>query len=214
MMVSPPRPELARVQSRLLPQIRTPGSGAERILVRDHLAIGLVVETPEGYFPVRDADLASWSADIDLLLNIAIENLHIRSSSDAWVPVETVPGILVYFGGDGQAAARILLLEELLESCPIEGALVMVPAPDQLLCVPLEGPDALEALKVLLAAGQLAHQVSEEPLSNQAFWYDGSEFHLVPLFSDDENVEALPPPGLLEAFERMTVLAYAMAAEA
>src|SRR5690606_23033611 len=102
----------------------------------------------------------------------------------------------------GDAAARALLLHELAD-LPSEGVLFAVPAPDQLLVVPLRDLDHLDAVRVLVTAAHLSATSAPHALSDQIFWLDGDQIIQIPVVHSHDNVDILAPPELLAAVERL-----------
>jgi len=189
----------------LLPRLQHPQGGPARPFSTGPLEVGLVVEG-EVDIPVTWADLEDWSVSFDDAYAAALDNLRDRSHTKRWQDVATVPGMQIYLPGGGDAAARALLLQELLET-PVEGVLFAVPTPDQLLAVPLRHLDHLEAVKVLVTAAHLATQGTHSALTDQIFWLDGDEIVLVPVVHGDDTVDILAPPELLAAVERLAAFA-------
>lgn len=197
---------LAEVRTQLLPRVARPGGLPGYDLVPGQLSVGLVVDSPGGVHTVDERDLSRWSASQESLAAQALDNLRQRSSTDNWYSLRAVPGMLVYLAGDGHAAARLLLLKELLNPWPLGGVLVSVPTPDQLLVVPLDDLEHLSTVQVLVQSGQLAHSLGREPVTDQLFWFDGEKFaHMVVNHSEDA-VEVLPPPGFLAMVEKLASL--------
>lgn len=199
----------------LLPRIQRPGTcEVEVILVPGQLAVGFLLDTPTGAYEVDRAALDQLDHTPAELLEVAVENLRRLSAPHSWIDVITVPGVRIYHAADGLAASRLLVLDSILEHLPPEGLIVAVPSPDQLLAVVLEGPASIEALTVMLAATGLAAENSDSPLSDQAYWYEGSWLQPLEVRHTDEGVEVVLPEALQEALQRLSSLLYGIAAEA
>ncbi len=199
----------------LLPRLQPPGtSEAELLLVPGQLAVGFVIDTPAGWQELDRSALERLDESPPELLAAAVVNLHRLSAPQSWIDVITVPGVRIYHAADGLAASRLLILDRLLERMPPEGVIVAVPSPDQLLAVVLEGPGALEALTVMLAATGLANETTDSPLSDQAYWFDGSWLQPLEVRHTEEGVEVVLPEALQDALQRLSSMLYGVVAEA
>jgi hypothetical protein len=174
--------------------------------VPGQLDIGLVTDGPDGVRSVEARDLRRWAVAPEELMPLALDNLRVRSSIASWYPLRAVPGMLVYLAGDGHAAARLLLLKELLHPWPLGGVLVSVPTPDQLLVVPMDDLDNLAAFHVLVQSSHLAHQLGREPVTDQVFWFDGDTWSHVTVNHLEDTVEVVPPPRFLRMVEHLASL--------
>ena len=198
--------DLADVRQQLLPRVARPGGLPSHDLVPGQLSVGLVVDSPAGVRSVDERDLNRWNASTEGLIGQALDNLRRRSSTDNWYSLRAVPGMLVYLAGDGHAAARLLILRELLNPWPLGGVLVSVPTPDQLLVVPLDSLEHLSTVQVLVQSGHLAHSLGREPVTDQLFWFDGANFAHMVVNHNEDTVEVLPPPGFLAMVEQLASL--------
>lgn len=202
----PERAELKQLRGRLLPRVLPIESDGGVELVPGCLSIGLVADSPSGVRAVEDADLERWGVTMNELLPAAIENLRTRSTTDAWYSLRAVPGMRVYLAGDGNAGARVLILRDLIQPWPLGGVLVSVPTPDQLIAVPLDDLEQLEAFQVLVQSGRLAHELGREPVSDQVLWIDGGQIAHVHVKHGEDTVEVLPPPHFLKMIEKLAAL--------
>ncbi len=194
----------------LLPRLRRPEPGRPgTVIVPSLLEAGLVLETTAGEIDVGWEDLEAWGLSFEEGWEAALETLRVRSTPSRWSPVATVPGMQIYLPGGADAASRALLLPELLEPFPIEGALFAVPERDQLLVVPLHDFAHLSAVQVLVSAAQVATRSTRRPLTDQLFWTDGDRIAHVRVTHRGEETDVVPPPGFLEAAERLATGALA-----
>ena len=122
--------------------------------------------------------------------------------------VEQVVGIC--HGGvsaaDGLAASRIALVPELLGKEALGGFVVAVPSQSQLLCVPLKSARSLDALQILASALGHALTTSDEVLSDQLYWYDGSKWTPITVVHSREEVTVLPPPSFVRTMNRLAAM--------
>ena len=177
-----------RILAEVLPRIRRPKGGAEVLWIPDLLAVEFVAG-PD-LLTLSRRDLAVNGLTPDELMAPALAHLRHIVPDRPWIPVETVPGLRIAWAPDGLAASRALILRDLFDPFPLEGVIVALPAPDQLLCVALE------------------------PLTDQVFWCEGQTLHTVPIRRTEDEVVANPPPELLQAFERLALLGTSVAADA
>ncbi len=198
--------DFSSARSLLLPRLQHRLDGAGRPFGATGLEIGITVAGPEGTVAVTESDLREWGVSFEEVLPMALSNLRDRSHRKGWQDVATVPGMVLYHATHGDAAARALLLAELLD-LPAEGAMFAVPAPDQLLVVPLWDLDHLDAVRVLVTAAHLSAESSPRPLTDQVFWFDGETIIDVPVVHTTDNVDIHAPPALLAAVERLATLA-------
>lgn len=191
----------------LRPRLIRPGGVQPSVeLVRDHLAVALVVEEDEAVRQVTARDLAHWSASMDRLLPLALEQLRLESPKARWQPVSSAPGLKMFLSGDGESASRMLIMGHLLQSWPLGGVIVACPSADQFLCVPLDSVEDLEAVHVLATATRFAHQVAREPLSDQVFWSDGNHWHHLLVRHTEDAVEIDPPAEFLATIGRLAAV--------
>jgi len=190
------------VRSQLFPRLQRPEQGPAGVFVTGQLEVGLVRMGVRETFPVTPEDLVEWGVSFQQAFDVAFANLRARSSKARWQDVDTVPGMSIYLPGDGDAASRALLVAELAD-IPLEGVLFAVPTPEQLLVVRLADADALEAIRVLVNVAHLASSSSNRAITDQVFWFDGERIVHVPVMHTEDNVDVVPPPGLLAAVERL-----------
>jgi len=191
----------------LRPRLIRPGGAQPSLeLVRDHLAVGLMVEEDDALRRVTVQDLADWRTSLEKLLPLALEQLRQDSPSSRWQPVSSAPGTRLFLSGDGESASRMLIMGHLLQAWPLGGVIVACPSADQFLCVPLDSVEDLEAIHVLATATRFAHQVAREPLSDQVFWNDGSQWHHLLVRHTDQAVEIDPPPEFLATIGRLAAV--------
>jgi len=190
----------------LVPRLRPPGEGAGFDLVPGVLAVGLMLEAQGVSVPVELEDLAGWGMTFDQAYPLALENLRARSRHAFWEPVPAVPGMQLYRSGDGNSAARALLLRELVHGFPREGVLFSIPSSGRLLAIGLWNFDNLRALPHLESVTRVVHKRAREPLSDQVFWADGERIQHIAL--DEELDEVQPPRAFLRAVERLATASF------
>lgn len=203
------RATLEEVKPRLMPRVGLPfevegEAPPRRELVRGLLEVHLVVDEPNTVRTVRERDLDEWSIGFDDLYDVALANLERTTRADRLVPLEGQANTLVYDSGDSYDAARILLLRQLLEPWPREGAIVIVPSRDILLCVPLRGGEALAAMNTAFPLGHGLHEKVGYGISDQPFWFDGEDWEHIPVAFGPAGLEIFPPERFLRAIERLT----------
>lgn len=152
---------------------------------------------------VQAADLASWDLSFELALASAIANLRTITQPGQLTPIDRVDGLFAFATSNGTAAARALVLPELLPSWPADGVLVASPTSNQLLVVPLDGPHALGAFRAILMATEATRALALPLLSDQLFWTDGLQWQHIRLTHKSDTVEVDPPPGFIALFERL-----------
>ena len=172
-------------------------------LVEGLLHVALTVD--DGGHPrlVTQEDLDSWGASLEALVEVARERLLLESGPRDWIEVDTVPGMIMLVGGDERASNRMLVMEHMLRDWPLGGVVVVVPATDQLLAVPMTNVSQLDAMNVMVTAANYAYQSTSMPITNQAFWTDGKSWHPIVITHNDAEVHIEPPPALLDAIGRL-----------
>ncbi len=163
------------------------------------LKLGLVWEGPRGVRSATEPPEAG-------LMATALTNLRQQSSSDRFYSSKSLPGLRMYLGGDGHAAARALLLKELLQPWPVGGVLAMMPSADQLLVMPMDTLSAVSQMPFLAHSGRTAWSVAHQPVSDQLFWFDGEGWAHVPVEAREDSMEVNPPPEFLLALRRLAAL--------
>ncbi len=198
---------------RLVPRIAGPDEPVSRPLVPGHLSIALAIDGAAGRRDVTQDDLDRWEASFDELLPLAVDNLRRATRDDGWIPVKGHAGLRIYDAKTGAAAARMLILDELVQPAPVAGMVVAVPGPDQLVAVTLDSLEAVESLRVLVNASDAA-VAGGDPLSNQLFWFDGQDWHHLPVQHLGDEIRILPNGSFMAAVERLAAMDYFMPAAA
>ncbi len=196
----------------LRPVLCGPGDEPSAPVVPGLLHVGLTLDEGDGTRRVTHGDLAAWGVTLDALLPLALERLAAESPVAGWHPVEPVPGLALYQALDGHSSARMLVLDRMLDDWPLGGVVVTVPSADQLMAVPLHAIDDLDALNVMVTAAQLAHGASDAPLSDQAFWTDGTRWEHVQVTHHDDTVQVVLPPQARLGITRLAALGMVAAA--
>ncbi|MEQ1500745.1 MAG: hypothetical protein ABMB14_00875 [Myxococcota bacterium] len=181
-------------------------SELSRELVRGHLYLSVATERDGGLAPLTALEVEASGLPPDDLFGLAMSALRRTTSKADLRPVDTLPGLQFLVAGDGLAASRMVILPELLGPVALGGAVVAVPAPDQLLCVPLSSARALDTLQVLASALGHALDATDHPLSDQLFWYDGARWVPLAVIHGDEEVTVLPTPGFVRTMNRLAAI--------
>jgi hypothetical protein len=185
------------------PRLVPPGTALSRPLVSGHVHLGLVLHGDQGEVPVDRAMLEAMGCTVDEAFAEAFEWLRRSEGGDELHPVDTVPGMYFLTTHDEQTASRMAVLPDRI--APLGGILAAVPGSNQLLCVPVESMDTVDALRVMASAVGAAHGHSGAPVSDQLFWHDGRHWHVVTLERDEAgDVTVLPPSAF---FDRMRQIA-------
>ncbi len=190
----------------LRPRLVTPDVTPSMPLIPGELHVALTVDEGAGPRDVDEDDLTAWNATIAQLLPMAISRMDRESSKSSWRAVDTIPGMFLLRSGDSNASARMLNLHNLMEFWPTGGVCVIVPSPDQLMAVPLTSVSDIDALNVMVTAAHYAHGSAEHPLSDQAFWTDGNQWHLITLTHSDDDVHMDAPTPLLDTLTRLAAI--------
>jgi hypothetical protein len=178
-----------------------------RELVRGHLYVSVAAPGEDGRcVPLTDAEIALSPLSRGELMDLAMSDLRRTATRADLRPVDTLPGLYFYVARDGLAASRMALLEDLIDTSGLGGAVVAVPTPDQLLCVPLDSAHALDTLQVLASALGHALEVSDDPLSDQLFWFDGTRWIPLAVIHGEEEVTVLPTPAFVRTMNRLAAM--------
>ena len=175
-------------------------------LVDDQVRVCLTVNDGTQVRVVTEHDLRDWNVSFDTLLEVAVDALRRESAPSDWRPVDTVPGMAMLVTGDARASTRMLLIDELIGDHPLGGVVVVVPAHDQLMAVPLRDVEDLEAMNVMVSAAHFAWESSDQPLTNQAFWHDGQRWHRVDVEHIDDEVHIRPAPEMLNRINQLAAI--------
>ena len=179
------------------PRLVPPGTPMSRPLVAGHLHVGLDWVDGDEVLPLRSHQLHRLGLTEDQAFELAAEWLEAAAGSDELRAVDTVDGMWFLSSADGSASVRIGRLTEQLE--PLGGLLAAVPSRNQLLVVPVDSMTAVDALRVMASAVGTAFDHASEPVSDQLFWHDGDDWHLVELHRDlGGDVTVLPPAAFFE----------------
>lgn len=176
-----------------------------RELVRGHLYLSLAMETDGAYIAAEADDLATAGMPEDDVFGLAMSLLRQSTARADVLPVDTMPGLHLLVAEDGLAASRMVIVPELIG--PTRGGVVVaVPAPDQLLIVPLNSAAAIDALHVLASALSYARDASDSPLSDQLFWFDGARWIPLPVVHGESEVTVLPPLAFVDTMNRLAAM--------
>src|SRR5262249_27126407 len=140
-----------------------------RELVRGHLYLTIGKEHDGSLTALNEEDVARSGLDRDDVFPLAMSLLRQATARADVKPVATLPGAHLLGARDGHAASRMVLIPELVEADTLGGVVVAVPAPDQLLIVPVRDASALESLQLLASAVSHAVDTAITPLSDQLF---------------------------------------------
>lgn len=179
-----------------------PGSWS-RELVRGHLYLTIGQEREGAIEELSAEDAARTGLHTDELFPLAMSLLRQSTARADVKPVAALPGLHLLIAKDGQAASRMVLIPELLQSNSIGGVVVAVPAADQLFIVPVRDASALESLQILASAVSRAVDTADTPLSDQLFWFDGEAWSAMAVEYNDEEITVLPPPAFVGAMSRI-----------
>jgi hypothetical protein len=199
---------LEGVRDRLLPVVRGPMPVEENAPPSLALAEGLVhvylvVDSEHTMSYVSDDDLATWGKSFGDVLTLAVENLRRRSPPSAWTTVDGAPGVLFYHTGDSYDASRALLLRDLVQPWPEEGAFVSVPSRDLLVCVPLRDLGAIRQLGPMAAFSRDRSREEAYAICERTFWFDGRAWEPVSIEFEKKGPRIAPSERLTHALVRL-----------
>jgi hypothetical protein len=209
--MSPQDAPLAEAADRVLPRLARPGdSEAQRqtwaLPLADDVVARLVIAGPQAPTDVPASLVVSSGEDGATWLQRAVANLRARTPADYLRPLELDAAILCGPLDDAFAAARALLLGELVSGAD-HGCLCAVPACDVLLAMPVSRQSFV---KVHLLK-RLAEQVFKdrpEPISDQVYWVRGWDWQPVHvLIKDDGTISVSPPQELGEILLHLSLTA-------
>lgn len=176
-----------------------------RELVRGHLFEAVALDHGDAVKPLTANDLEVLAISGEEATRLALALRQRTSAGNDVREVDTLPGLRFVVAGDGLAASRLALLPELLD-LPLGGVVAAVPAPDQLLCVPLDSARSLDALQALASALGHAESTRDQILSDQLFWFDGDDWRPLPVEHGSEDITVLPPPDFVNAMNRLAAI--------
>lgn len=187
----------------LFPKVSRPGAVQTGLCVTANLGVELVLRTGEDEQVVGETDLEAWGVTAIEAASHAVENLRaVADEGTDWMELPSAPFIYALFAEDGDAASRMLVLDELLD-VPISGVLVAVPTQGQLVILPLTHYEVLEDLPTMVIGAQLAARASSTPLSTQLFFFDGAEWTTLEVDDEPGETKVHPSPGLARALETL-----------
>lgn len=179
---------------------------SSRELVRGHLYLTIAQENERGIEALSDEDAALSGLRKDELFPLAMSLLRQSTARADVKPVAALPGLHLLVAKDGQAASRMVLIPELIDADALGGVIVGVPAPDQLLIVPVKDASALESLQLLASAVSRAMDTTDSPLSDQLFWFDGEAWVPMEVEYGETEITVLPPPSFVGAMSRIAAI--------
>lgn len=177
-----------------------------REIVPGHLWVTVGIEQNGTTNPISGQEADKTGLDDDALFRLAMSNLRQSTARADLRPVDTLPGLYFQLAADGLAASRIAIVPELLGREALGGFVVAVPSQSQLLCVPLKSARSLDALQILASALGHALTTSDEVLSDQLYWYDGSKWTPITVVHSREEVTVLPPPSFVRTMNRLAAM--------
>ena len=197
-----------------MPILETQHGPLSQAIVPGCLYLGVFWQGPQGPQKVTASALEEWNLPIATVIEIAKWNLRRKTPASGWTEVDTIGGLHTYFAKDGNASSRALCLEDLIRPWPFEGVLVSCPTRDQLYVLPLNYLEVLQAIRIMVLAGNVSRLEGSIPLSNQLFWYDGTTWEQIQIRYREEQVEIQPSSRFMDALERITAVNMMTAAEA
>lgn len=177
-----------------------------RELVRGQLYASIASTEGDRPIPLTEEQFTRSTLSPDALFELAMSDLRRTTARADLRPVDTLAGLYFYVARDGLAASRMMVISDLIDRGSIGGAVVAVPSPDQLLCVPLDSAHALDTLQFLASALGHALDAVDEPLSDQLFWFDGSRWIPLAVIHGEEEVTVLPTPGFVRTMNRLAAM--------
>ncbi|MEM6930452.1 MAG: hypothetical protein AAF602_26180 [Myxococcota bacterium] len=170
-----------------------------RPFIPGHLYVAVAIEIDGTLSLVTDDDLDDLGLTLDEAFDVAWTALRQGSPAADLREVDTLPDLKVYDARDGLASSRMAVLPQILDPMPLGGVVVAVPEPDEFLCAPMESAASIDGLQSLASALGHFESTRDGLLSDQLFWYDGVEWHVIPVDHGSEDITVNPP----EAFVRM-----------
>ena len=188
-----------------------------------HLPISAVIEKPDGGLEhvLVDNTLAVHLYDDETRLRVDADQLSALRVTDAAAFIAArrrrqarllgariaqhaaAPAIQLVSSEEGDAANLLLCLRDIVRPFPPNGVLVMVPAANQLMVLPLVDLASLGWMDVLVNAGHTAFRTADRPFSTDLFWYDGSDFATFSQEMTEVGIRLDPPPGFRTALRSL-----------
>jgi hypothetical protein len=199
----------------LFPRVGPPQDVQTGLCVTPELGVELILRNGDEVSVVTPEHLRSWGVTGVEAAAVAVENLRAIADDDVdWLELPSAPFLYALYAGDGDAASRILVLEELID-VPISGVLVAVPTQGQLICLPLTHYDALDDLPAMVIGAQLSAQANSRAVSTQLFFFDGKSWTTLGVEDTPGEAQIYPSPGFAAALEVLASQSLApLAAEA
>lgn len=174
-----------------------------RPFVEGHLYLAVAIDIDGTLNLVTDDDLEDLGLTPDEAFDVAWAELRQATSAAELHEVDTLPEIQVVVAQDGLASSRMASIGDLMSPMPLGGVVVAVPEPDRMLVAPMENAGSIDGLQSLASA--LGHLESTRTglLSDQLFWFDGSEWHVVPVEHGDEDITVNPPEAFVQMMSRL-----------
>lgn len=197
----------------LVPMLTPPSDHPSVPFIDGHLHLGLAVG-PDGRC-VTEEELLTWDRPFERLCDRAVLDLRGRTAHKDIEKVQDVPGLYRFESEDGLAAARMLCMDALLTSWPLEGVIVACPDPNRLVLVPMEGVASVSAIRATLRLLS-EWRAERDPLSDQLFWCDRDRnWHHLPVHHRPHGgADLMPVRGLSEALDRAIAVGIGVPGEA
>lgn len=197
-----------------MPILETQQGPLNQAIVPGCLYFGVYWQGPQGLQRVTSSALEQWNQSFGTIIEIAKWNLRRKTPASGWTEIDTIGGLHTYFAKDGLASSRALCLEDLIRPWPFEGVLVSCPTRDQFYVLPLNYSEVLQAMRIMVVAGNVSRQEGAVPLSNQLYWYDGTRWEQIQITHREDQIEIQPSSRFMDALERITAVNMMTAAEA
>ncbi|MEN0065123.1 MAG: hypothetical protein AAGA48_23470 [Myxococcota bacterium] len=176
---------------------------ASRPFIEGHLYLAVAADVDGTLSLVTEDDLEDLDLTLDEAFDVAWAGLREVAHPGELREVDTLPELRYLDAADGLASSRMMVLPELMEPLPFGGVIVAVPEPDQLLCAPMESAASIDGLQSLASALGHFESTKEGLLSDQLFWFDGQQWHPIPVEHGDEDITVHPPDAFVQMMSRL-----------
>ena len=176
---------------------------ASRPFIPGHLHFAVAIEEDGTFSLVTADDLADLDVTLDEAFDDAWARLRTSASATELREVDTLPELRAIVSRDGLASSRMAILPELFAAMPFGGVVVAVPKPGRLLCAPMESAASIDGLQSLASALGHLESTGEQLLSDQLFWFDGADWHVIAVDHGTEDITVQPPDAFVQMMSRL-----------
>lgn len=158
----------------------------------------LVFDQPHAVTNVQPDQLKPWNVELDALFELAAQNAR-EAYEFPYRKIEVDEVELYYLAEDHLFVANAVLDVVQGNLAPgKKGMLATLPTRHVAMFYPV---DTLETVKAVGTMMRMAYEIYADgpgSISDRVFWYDGSDFHVIPYAVEDQKLQVMPPQNFVD----------------